>query len=674
MQRPSQRPTPSSPTDRFASLLARDNTRAISVDHEDRAERRTAHLWGQIDRLADSASSSNQSNEDHCFEDFRPADPVSRLDSSARSARTSGGTAATLEEVPHATARKTVFATPPESYATPSPPAEMIDAAGNKHSDINRQLFSGHLTTDWATPTLAASVRRSEWTDPQGQGSESQFGQGSQPDSARQRSLGDDSQDSVETYHTSLRKLNAAKTNDRSKSISTVSRWLRGQRRHRPDLRSAELERQPISQVSSFPTSPVIPHVSTFQPADQHMSLNSRSRSQEREQRRASIVPGLEPRCSPQKEHKPGLLSSFGSDHKHQPKQQDAQGRRSSTLSQSRREEDPFGQASPLTYEPTKSSGRGRTGYFSRSARSSEGDDAAPVKGPYVGFSRRTEELSEPLEGGGKLKQPKPSPSEQDGWLKPRRPRLTRYSSSPISPCDTSARALDNPAAYEAWKAVLNQKSSPPLQFNKTLLQPNSPPPQLNKAHYTFNDLDFTFNPPRHHPQPIHPSSIPPRQVPNYLPTEARRVNTPPLHTKSRGNKSTGYFWDSWYPHGAEKEGYDKAVDRSDQWHTPFPMPKDASITKSRGNDSETGNYDWYRIPMDRNGEEPRDIDELRMFAWDLPEHLPNSPLCPLSPKHPSKGKGVCVYHGRKGKGGVGKSATIGTGFSSADIGVDLWK
>jgi hypothetical protein len=30
-------------------------------------------------------------------------------------------------------------------------------------------------------------------------------------------------------------------------------------------------------------------------------------------------------------------------------------------------------------------------------------------------------------------------------------------------------------------------------------------------------------------------------------------------------------------------------------------------------------------------------------FEFDLPEHLPSSPICPANPKHKLKGKGVCV-------------------------------
>jgi len=35
-------------------------------------------------------------------------------------------------------------------------------------------------------------------------------------------------------------------------------------------------------------------------------------------------------------------------------------------------------------------------------------------------------------------------------------------------------------------------------------------------------------------------------------------------------------------------------------------------------------------------------------FTLNIPEHLPNSPLCPRHPLFIGKGNGVCVYHGRK--------------------------
>lgn len=43
------------------------------------------------------------------------------------------------------------------------------------------------------------------------------------------------------------------------------------------------------------------------------------------------------------------------------------------------------------------------------------------------------------------------------------------------------------------------------------------------------------------------------------------------------------------------------------------------------------------------------DNDDVQLgFELDVPDHLPNSPLCPLSPKHKSGGKAICPLHGRK--------------------------
>ncbi|KAI1423277.1 hypothetical protein F5Y12DRAFT_549675 [Xylaria sp. FL1777] len=38
---------------------------------------------------------------------------------------------------------------------------------------------------------------------------------------------------------------------------------------------------------------------------------------------------------------------------------------------------------------------------------------------------------------------------------------------------------------------------------------------------------------------------------------------------------------------------------------------------------------------------------DQRTFKFDMPEHLPTSPMCPANKRHKSGGTGVCVYHGR---------------------------
>jgi parafibromin len=51
-------------------------------------------------------------------------------------------------------------------------------------------------------------------------------------------------------------------------------------------------------------------------------------------------------------------------------------------------------------------------------------------------------------------------------------------------------------------------------------------------------------------------------------------------------------------------------------------------------------------------------------FELSLPEHLPNSPLCPKNPKHKSGGAGICVYHGRKRSNALKNIKRASTGES----------
>lgn len=53
---------------------------------------------------------------------------------------------------------------------------------------------------------------------------------------------------------------------------------------------------------------------------------------------------------------------------------------------------------------------------------------------------------------------------------------------------------------------------------------------------------------------------------------------------------------------------------------------------------------------VDATLDDDRDDEELVQlgFEQDVPDHLPNSPLCPLSSRHRSGGKGICPLHGRR--------------------------
>ena len=119
---------------------------------------------------------------------------------------------------------------------------------------------------------------------------------------------------------------------------------------------------------------------------------------------------------------------------------------------------------------------------------------------------------------------------------------------------------------------------------------------------------------------------------PTFLPSEARRVTTPPLSANlERKHKLRGFFFDYRAAHDGE---------------TPSSLdPLTFKQRHSSGPERNPPETEWYQAKLDAidAGEETAREE----FALSVPEHLPNSPMCPRHAKHKSGGKGVCVYHGR---------------------------
>lgn len=118
-----------------------------------------------------------------------------------------------------------------------------------------------------------------------------------------------------------------------------------------------------------------------------------------------------------------------------------------------------------------------------------------------------------------------------------------------------------------------------------------------------------------------------------FLPSEARRINTPPLPCDNPGKASSrGFFFD----YNAPTIESQQAVPNS------FRRVSTADDTGERVRPSDS---EWYRVKLDTidNVEAP----SREAVASTIPEHLPNSPLCPRNPKHKSGGTGTCPYHGR---------------------------
>ena len=114
---------------------------------------------------------------------------------------------------------------------------------------------------------------------------------------------------------------------------------------------------------------------------------------------------------------------------------------------------------------------------------------------------------------------------------------------------------------------------------------------------------------------------------PSFLPSEARRVTTPPLRDSSPGKgKHRGFFFDYQAP---QVQNF---------------ASRDPSRSLSTGRVGSISDTEWYRRKLDTIDTECNSPEE---FVASVPEHLPNSPLCPRHPKHRSRGQGVCPYHGK---------------------------
>ncbi|KAI0199270.1 hypothetical protein F4808DRAFT_218807 [Astrocystis sublimbata] len=86
---------------------------------------------------------------------------------------------------------------------------------------------------------------------------------------------------------------------------------------------------------------------------------------------------------------------------------------------------------------------------------------------------------------------------------------------------------------------------------------------------------------------------------------------------------------------------------------------------------------DWWEVAVAVPAQYSQ-VDKRAQFQFDLPEHLPTSPMCPANKRHKSGGTGVCVYHGRA-KGVRKKSSTAsgdeaGLDGDSTDEESDVWR
>lgn len=99
---------------------------------------------------------------------------------------------------------------------------------------------------------------------------------------------------------------------------------------------------------------------------------------------------------------------------------------------------------------------------------------------------------------------------------------------------------------------------------------------------------------------------------------------------------------------------------------SPRLNPAARAINKSPQPHASRGK-EWWEVP----NVVPR-YEDLgpKTFAFDLPEHLPNSPMCPANKKHKSGGTGVCVYHGRRKRSSSDQPSSGTVGVHEQNVGV----
>ncbi|KAF4478514.1 hypothetical protein FAGAP_12376 [Fusarium agapanthi] len=113
---------------------------------------------------------------------------------------------------------------------------------------------------------------------------------------------------------------------------------------------------------------------------------------------------------------------------------------------------------------------------------------------------------------------------------------------------------------------------------------------------------------------------------------EARRIKTPPLADDTASGRPRSFFTETVPPTEDDEMG--------------SPSRKN-SLQTVRRQSIVADTYEWWeKMPKKPVRRSP--FQERPPFEFQLPEHLPSSPMCPANEKHASGGTGVCVYHGRR--------------------------
>ncbi|KAG0649142.1 Cell division control 73 [Hyphodiscus hymeniophilus] len=159
---------------------------------------------------------------------------------------------------------------------------------------------------------------------------------------------------------------------------------------------------------------------------------------------------------------------------------------------------------------------------------------------------------------------------------------------------------------------------------------------------------------------------------PTFLPSEARRVRTPPMSAQSSPKlQSQGLFFNST----------STATEEATSGGSSSGFSTGAFPARNLPTREPRSSPDWWKREELAAREAARhDLAKRQQFALEMslpPEHLPNSPLCPRNSMHKSQGLGICAYHGRRGssslRGSRGDDSSDSYHYDTYDPHEDGW-
>ncbi|KAJ6789397.1 hypothetical protein PWT90_00950 [Aphanocladium album] len=120
---------------------------------------------------------------------------------------------------------------------------------------------------------------------------------------------------------------------------------------------------------------------------------------------------------------------------------------------------------------------------------------------------------------------------------------------------------------------------------------------------------------------------------------EAVRVSTPPMDEDTADGRPRGFF-SSLTPPEPETAS-------TGSYMTPMNISYASPKYNAHRMSIAVPSREWWESKPQRQVKQG-DADNAVKFEFDVPEHLPSSPMCPANVRHKSGGKGLCVYHGRR--------------------------